>query len=115
MDIFETVWLYADDDNPNGNSKATFTVDQIPPGTSVWATIALSYFSEGVSFDQNTVGAAGALVRSWDVFNPGGSVSTIENTDFAGNSEFIANCASVTFELSVNFARAYAQATVFSV
>jgi len=112
MDVIETVWLYADDDNPNGASKATYTVDGLAPGTSVMASIALSYFSEGVSIDQGAVGAAGALVRSWDVFNPDGSIQTIENTDFAGNSEFIDNCAAVTFELSVTFARAYAQATV---
>ena len=105
MDIIETVWLYADNDNPNGTAKATYTVDGLPPGTSVLATIALSYFSEGVSVQAGTLGVAGALVRGWDVFNPDGSVRTIENTDFKGNSEFIDNCASVTFELSVVFAR----------
>jgi hypothetical protein len=113
MDIIETVWLYADNDNPEGTQKTTYTVDGLLPGTSVLATIALSYFSEGVSVQDGTVGVAGALVRGWDVFNPDGSVQTIENTDFSGNSEFIDNCASVTFELTVTFARAYAQANVF--
>jgi hypothetical protein len=113
MNIIATVWLYAENDNPNGDAKATYTVDGLLPGTSVMASIALSYFTEGVSIDQATVGAAGALIRSWDVFNPDGSIQTFENTDPAGNAEWIENCASVTFELSVNFAKAYAQATVF--
>ena len=44
-----------------------------------------------------------------------GTTRTVENTDPAGNAEWIDDCASVTFELSVNFARAYAQATLFHV
>ena len=41
MDIFETVWLYADNNNLNGVAKPTYTLGGIPPGTAVWATIAL--------------------------------------------------------------------------
>jgi hypothetical protein len=115
MNIYETVWLFADNDNPNGDAKATYTVDMIPQGTNIWVTIALSYFSEGVSYDQQALGAAGCLVRSWDAYNSDGTVTHHDNTDFAGNSELIYNCAAVTLELAVTFARAYAQATLYSV
>ena len=115
MDIINTVWLYAENSEPGGNIKATHTLGNLGRGTSVMASISLSYFSEGVSYDQNTVGAAVALVRRWEVFNSDGSTRTVENKDPAGNAEWIDNCASVTFELSVTFARAYAQATLFHV
>ena len=115
MEIYETAWIYADNNNPGGVEKATYTVDGFTPGTNILATIALSSFSEGVSIEgnQNTVGAGGCVVRHWQTFNPDGSVSDHDNKDLAGNSEFIYDCASVMFELSVTFARAYAQANVF--
>jgi len=113
MEVIGTLWLYADKNSPGQTAQAFGTIDRIPKGTNVLATIALSYFSEGVSPDQG-VGVAGALIRRWDVFNPDGTITTVENTDFAGNSKVIDNCASVTFELSIKYARAYAQASVFS-
>jgi len=115
MNIINTAWMYADNNDPNGEAHATVTVvvDDSPPGRSVMASISLSYFSEGVSLDQNAVGAAGALVRSWDVFDSDGTQHNVENTDYAGNAEWIDNCALVTFELDVTYGRAYAQATVF--
>ncbi len=113
MQAYETVWLYAENDNPNGDAKATYLVDDLPPGANVLATIALSYFTEGVSYDQGAVGAAGAVIRQYQTRNPDGSVTEHDNTDFALNSVFVENCASLTFELAVNFARAYAQASVF--
>ncbi len=89
-------------------------MDQIPRGTNIWATIALSYFSEGVSIDKQTLGAGGCLIRSWDTYNADGTVTHHDNTDFAGNSEIIYDCAAVTLELTLDFARAYAQATLYS-
>jgi len=117
VDIIETVWLCADANAPNVNGYATYVVDQLPPGTSVMACCSLSAFSEGVSYENqgNAVGAASVLIRSWDEFQPDGSIKTYNSTALTNNALFINNCASVTFELAVNFAWAYAQATVFSV
>jgi hypothetical protein len=120
MDIIETVWLYAEAGEPNLNAYATHTVDNLPRGVTIVARIALSGYGENVLLDYSltgdslTVGAAGALISSWEVYNPDGTTQTFNSTDQANNSRWIDNCASITFQLTVNWAVAYAQATVFS-
>jgi len=120
MDVFATAWLYADNDNPGGNAYSTCvvdgmsdTVDGIHVGASVLATVSLSAFSEGVGWGADSVGAVACLIRRWQALDADGLAVDHENLDEALNSVFIDNCVSVTFELAVNFAWAYAQATVF--
>jgi hypothetical protein len=116
MDIFSTTWLYAIADAPNLNAYATHTIGDLPRGTAVWACIALSMVTDGVDLDNNTlaVGAAGTLVSSWEVYKSDGTTQAFNNTDQANNGVLIYDCASVTFQLTVNWAEAYAQATLFS-
>jgi hypothetical protein len=116
MDLYETVWLFAEDYDQNG-SHCFYTVDGLAPGTTVWATVALSYIQCATTTvnDALVTGAGGALIRGWETFNPDGTVTSHSNFDYAGNAELIENCASVTFELSLSFARMWAQGNVFIV
>ncbi len=111
MYVFASAWLVAQNSTINGNASTTVTVSNIPRGTNVFASIALSYFTQGVG---NPPGAGGCAITAWQVFNADGSTSTFTNTDFALNSLFVDNCASITFEVGVNDARAYAIGTVFA-
>jgi hypothetical protein len=91
------------------------TMDQIPPNTDIFTSIALSAFAPGIDFDNRVVGDAGVVVRRWQVFNPDGSVSTVDPgpNQVWCNSMFIENCASITWELSAVLAEVYAQISVF--
>jgi hypothetical protein len=113
MNIFATAWLWIESHSAADSEHCLATVAQIPVGTNVVATISLSYITFGTT--QDTPGAVGAAIRSWEVFNADGSTtSVVPSPDFKNNSVFIENCASVTFELAGNLAMAYAQATLFT-
>ncbi len=114
MTIYESVWISASNTNPNGTANITHLVDGIPKGTNVFATIALSAVSVGVSNASSMVGSIGCIIRSWQTFNANGSVNTFNNTALSGNSVYIVNCASVTFELTVDYANAYAMGMVYT-
>jgi hypothetical protein len=113
MDVFGTAWLWIESHSTDDTERAIVTVDQIPRGTDVLATISLSYLAFGIPF--SVPGAVGAAIVSWDVYTRDGTIVQVDpDPDFANNSVFINNCASVTFELAGNDARAYAQATLFT-
>jgi hypothetical protein len=113
MNVFATAWIWIESHSTGDTEQALATIDQIPVGTNVLATISLSYITFGTT--QGLPGAVGAAIQSWEVFNSDGSITTVKPTpDFKNNSEIIDNCASVTFVLAGNLVMAYAQATLFT-
>ena len=94
-----------------------FTLDRLPPGTNVYASIGLSQVN--TSFAANAPDphfSAEAWISSFTVYLTDGSESAPQTPDsplFFLNSIFIQNCATITFELAVNRADAIAQITVF--
>jgi hypothetical protein len=105
------VWMYASNATPGQQTTTMNTVSGIPRGTNVFATVSLSFFTEGVS--ASGVGAAGAVIPHWGVFNANGSITAMSNVNLNSNALVINNCAYVTFELVANDAGAYAQGSVF--
>ncbi|WP_263383255.1 hypothetical protein [Granulicella arctica] len=114
MTIYESVWISASNPTPNASTNITHLVDGFAKGTTVFATVSLSAMSEGVSSASNTVGSVGCIIRSWQTFNANGSVTTFNNLALSGNAMYIPNCASVTFELTVDYANAYALGMVYT-
>ncbi len=89
---------------------------QFPQGTTVHATIALSWVD--TLFADNapdpTFSAAG-FIESWTVYLPDGTQSQpITGGDFTQNAARVENCASITFWLAVERVAAMAQVNVYT-
>ena len=103
-------------DNPTQDEfPAYLTISDIPPNTNIFASVSISALTQGVNLQTGVAGYAAAAVRRWEVFNPDGSVSSVDPgpNNVWLNSNFIPNCASVTWEVSTVFAEAWAQISVF--
>jgi hypothetical protein len=115
MEIFASGWLWASSGSVNSPARAYLTVDKLPQGTNVFATIAVSTFSQGGDLSSGKAGAVETLIQNWAVYKPDGSVESVNPTpNFNNNSQFINNCASVTFELIAADAIAWALANIFA-
>lgn len=93
----------------------TFTIAPLPPGTNVYATISLSFLDtlfQGNGPDPTF--AAMAFIESWTVYQPDGTQSGPQTEPEIHNAKGIENCATITFGLSAERARAMAQINVFS-
>jgi hypothetical protein len=114
MDIYESGWIWAESGDETV-VPGTLTVSNIPPNTNLFVTISISSFTQAVNFQTGVAGMVASGVRRWDVFNPDGSVQTVDPgpNQMQNNSMFIPNCASVTFELSVQLAEAWAEINLF--
>ena len=110
--------LFQEINNQNNNIVAfKFTVEGIPPNTNVYATTALTSFEQGIAFEGFHGGWAATGIIRWDVFNPDGSIATVQPTDppdLSQNFEYIDNCASITFELAVFQGNACSRCDVFT-
>jgi hypothetical protein len=87
----------------------------LPPGTDVYASIALSE-QNNVFLNESPLPAAAAVawIASWTVYNPDGSQSDpIVTDDSNRNVVGIENCASITFGLFIESCEAVAQVSVF--
>jgi hypothetical protein len=104
-----------------GSIAREFTLNPFPPpGRNVFATISLSTVN---SFPADVHGQpaafmARAYIPNFQVYKLDGTVTSghpnVPN-EFEGNSVFIPNCRTITFELDVNNAFAIAQITLFFV
>ncbi len=94
----------------------TATIPPLPPETSAYATISLSFLDtlfEGNLPDPTF--AAAAFIDSWTVYQPNGTQSGPRGgTDFTQNSVTVDNCATITFVLFAWRAWAIAQINVYS-
>jgi hypothetical protein len=91
----------------------------LPPGTAVYASIALSGLGNyDLLRDPVSPSAATAWILQWRVYNPDGTVSDPIFTDldsyYYRNIVYIPNCASITFRLDVVNCGAVAQVSVFN-
>lgn len=93
-----------------------FTLDPLPPGTNVYANIALSdvfnYFGDNVT-DPKFV--ATAYIESWTFYRDDGTESAPQlGMGFNQNAVAVNNCARITFALVGVQVSATAQVNVFT-
>lgn len=94
----------------------TFTLDRLPPGTNVYATIALSEVNTRFfANSDNPKFAAVAVIASWTTYQPDGTESPVRpgSSEFPQNAVSIENCARITFYLFGVHVAATAQINVF--
>ena len=113
MDVFNSVWLYADSLGRAAGASYTLLV----PRRNAFAHITLSAFTPAVHSDRAGT-AAGVRIVKYTSFKPLGNNAWIEAptflpVDWNANSIYIEQCASITFGMSVKNAWAYGCGVVF--
>jgi len=89
----------------------------LPPGTNVYATIALSEYQLLTPRDDTRPSSIFAYISSWTVYEPDGTISGLIPADQGQNQTAagIQNCATITFLLAVqNGAGGGAQINIFT-
>ncbi len=109
--VFNTVWLYANDFN-GGGTWATYTL--VVPRLDVAASIALSTYAPVVRADEIGGAAIGSRIIKYTFFESANLVVPVDlPQDWNQTSVFIDNCASITFGLQAKNAWGYAAAVVY--
>ena len=108
--VFNSVWLYADDFNAGG-SWATYTL--VVPNLNVFAQIGVTTYAPVVHGDDLGGAAIGTRIVGYSYFqSPNVVIPVATPEDWNQNSIFIGNCASITFGLQCKNAWGYALGVV---
>jgi hypothetical protein len=111
LDIYNSVWLYADSLNTDGNG-ATYTL--LVPRRNVFAQMSLTTVTPALNIDSKGWGAGTRIIK-YSYFESDNVVREVFlPVDWNQNSVFVNNCASITFGLGVKNTWAYALGVVFT-
>ena len=106
-------WFYNVYNSSTTQQNHQYTITFDTPVT-VKGQIFLNIISQGVSFDQSSVGVAVACVKSYTYINNAGKEQTV---DYTGQDPFgsvnVTNITSVTWELIVTLAWAGAHGMIY--
>jgi hypothetical protein len=101
--------------------RAFYTVQEIPPGTRVFASCALTFVRTAIDIDRQgiqTQGAAGVVIKRWTWYMDDGRVQSEEppsTHDWSKTNIVVDNCSSVTFELFAAGAWAFGSYSVIEI
>ena len=120
LNIINSYWIGAI--APDAFVLITFTLDPLPPGTNVYATISLNLLNTAFEAKApDPTFAASAFIDHWTVYEKGGKQSgpiyappSYLGLDPTLNSVWVDNCATITFMCSAERADAIAQISIFS-
>jgi len=99
--------------SPGSFFMLRFTAGPFPPGTNVYANIALSEVNTMFSGnDPDSKFAADANIVTWTFYEPNGTQSAPQVGDSSSNAVAVDNCATITFMLSGARVAAKAQINV---
>ncbi|HCW08373.1 MAG TPA: hypothetical protein DGG95_13515 [Cytophagales bacterium] len=114
LDIIGSYWIQVS--APGRLFPIDFTIDPLPQGTNVYATISLSAFNTGFPIndpDPTQKSAAIAKILSHTIYVEGKETGRIPVQDNPANGLFIYNCARITFQLSGQYISAKALINIF--
>jgi hypothetical protein len=98
----------------NDDFMLLFTTPAFPQGTTVYASVALSFVNTNDP-RPDPHSFVFAYIPSWSVYRLDGTIEEIQaSLGFDQNSVAIENCATITFRLWVSLGQAIAQINVFS-